>query len=114
MELPVKLEAVQKALQEWPVDRLFPLIDWLRVQVLTRDIPFHFIPIDRIISAQANGSKAEQAALTMSLRFYCNYLVKIEAGKFSGDELVSIIGASTAILSKNTTWTGLLLSLLNK
>ena len=114
MELPVKLEAVQKALQEWPIDRLFPLIDWLRVQVLTRDISFQFIPIERIISAQSNGSKAEQAALTMSLRFYCNYLVKIEVGKLAGDELVSVIGASTALLSKNPTWNGLLLSLLNK
>lgn len=88
----------------------------MRVQVLSRDISFSSIPFERILSAAQSSyaSKADQAALTMSLRFYCNYLVKIEEGTFGGDELVGIIGATTAILSKNPSWISLLLSLLNK
>jgi hypothetical protein len=114
---------VRAALQAWPVDRIFPLIDWLRVEALKQDLALDEVPFDRIVAAVQGEphSKSIGAALTMALRFFCNVLVRsfklsdeASASASASAVLIEIVGQSSRLMRGNVVWMGLLLSLLKK
>lgn len=109
------------ALSTWPVDRLFPLIDWLRVEALKDErLQLQTLPFDRIVGAVQAQPQAKplQAALTMTLRYYCNVLGRPgQQGSLIGDAnalMIGVVGRCTALISANPAWSSLLLALLNK
>ena len=117
MPQPCTIEKASKALSDWPADRIFPVIDWLRVEALKREVPMELLPFERIVEAAQGqpGSKSIGAAVTMSLRFYCNVLARKGAKSLQGaDALIDIVGRATGLISLNSTWSSLLLSLLKK
>ncbi len=114
---PFILNDAINALSTWPIERIFPVLDWLRVEALKSSIPVKVVPFDRIVDAVAgdSASKSLSAALTMALRFYCNVLVRAEKKPLVGaGALIEIVGECTALSSANPAWSSLLLSLLKK
>lgn len=112
------LTAVVACLAEWPVERLFPCLDWLRVAVLDPATDMRqvatVLPIARILP---NGvgevtTKPRQAAVTMLLRLMCNWTATrpdVDDGM-----LVDVVGRGAQLLSANAKgWTVLLLGLVN-
>ena len=122
MKKPFSLVEVRAALYTWPVDRLFPVLDWLRVEALkSNDFDLTEVPFDRIAEAvqQNFSSKSLGAALTMAWRFYCNWLVRARSSKraLTGEEerkLIEIVGQSVGLIRGNQNWPNLLMSLLKK
>ena len=75
----ISLESVSEALKSWPVDKLFPCLDWLRMEVLKRDdsvlmMAANDLPLEKIFEKIASDKKEEIATITMTLRLYCNVL----------------------------------------
>lgn len=110
---------VCEVLTKWPVDKLFPCLDWLRFNILNTkngnvNLVLKSVPFDAILEAGSNGNgKEATAAVTMTLRLLCNASTvsdQIDPGLF-----VKVIGKCTnsdGIAMHSTTWIPLLIGLL--
>lgn len=117
---PEKEASLLDCLQNWPIDRLFPCLDWIRMLPLQKDGCSHEI-IEVLLETRLNGildaalleqspKKEHVAALTMVLRLFCNLTGKEQS--LPESIIVTVIGRCAGSGSKVTTWFPLLIGLL--
>ena len=104
-----------RVLTVWPLDKLFPCLDWLRFNVLLSDSSkcLAFVPFDAILEA-GSGGKEVAAAVTMSLRLLCNATSTCEE-PVDPNLIVKVIGKCTnspGLERNSTTWVPLMIGLL--
>lgn len=111
----INIDEIKILLKSWPIEKLYPCLDWLRVQVLKAGDTsiITMVPFDEILEkgTKIDSSKELQAAVTMSLRLLCNS-VAIKNGKLIDPGLiVKVIGkcSQSPLIS---TWIPLLIGLL--
>lgn len=104
-----------QVLSKWPIDKLFPCLDWLRFHVLKSGNVscLESVPFDAILSG-GNGGKEAAAGITMSLRLLCN--VTSLQTPVDSNLIVKVIGKCTnspAMQTNSSTWIPLLIGLLS-
>lgn len=115
----ISTESIAEALKSWPVDQLFPCLDWLRVEILKGDDAsvnnsiLQQVDLQRILEKTDSSRKEEIAAVTMTLRLFCNASAR-SSDAFDADSIIQVIGKCTQSLNANnaTVWIPLLVGLL--
>ena len=116
----ISFDDIQGLLKTWPIEKLFPCLDWLRVYVLkdceTSEVLAN-VPFDGIleIGTKSDVNKESVAAVTMSLRLLCNISSKFQTGLIDDNLVVKMIGKcsqSAAMQSNSNAWLPLLIGIL--
>lgn len=109
----VNFETISEAFKDWPTEKLFPCLDWLRVRVLqdqNAQSVLNLVPVDGILEkgTKMDSGKESVAGVTMLLRLICNCK--------NPDEMVivKVVGKCCQSLSpeRHTTWVPLLIGVL--
>lgn len=114
LESEINEKEICLTLSKWPIEKLFPCLDWLRFHVLKSGNGgcVEFVPFGAILDG-GNGGKEAAAGVTMSLRLLCNATSNIAL--IDSNLIGKVIGKCTnspGMHTNSSTWIPLLIGLL--